>query len=151
MPQIKVPILLRFVWPASARPKPKSVSLRSISIRFPAKDLKFSARFMSSSMASSSSSSSLVSSSFFRSRPEMGQKLDFRFRIQDLWLKCEDQVHYLHLFFTILNSESMNFFHKSFLFVFSTVEVFNSDVTLTPHDGRWCWILNQLSVMSFSQ
>ena len=122
MPQIKVPILLRFVWPASARPKPKSVSLRSISIRFPAKDLKFSARFMSSSMASSSSSSSLVSSSFFRSRPEIGQKLDFRFRIQDLWLKCEDQVHYLHLFFTfqpvILYSESMNFFHKSFMFVF---------------------------------
>ena len=27
----------------------------------------------------------------------------------------------------------------------------HSDVTLTPHNGRWRWILNQLSVTSFSQ
>ena len=27
----------------------------------------------------------------------------------------------------------------------------NSDVTLTPHNGRWRWILNHLSATSFSQ
>ena len=35
------------------------------------------------------------------------------------------------------------------IFLTSMITIQNSDVTLTPHDGRWCWILNQLSVTSF--
>ena len=27
----------------------------------------------------------------------------------------------------------------------ASLKRYNSDVTLTPHNGRWCWILNQLS------